>query len=329
MFPNVYDIPYHYRHPVTGLAPGALGRLEDRSMQQHSIAPGEAGGMPESIARQLAGIGAVIDPAATAAIYASLQPTEPYAGVRVVRDQAYGPHERHVLDVFTAAEQPTAAPVVVFVHGGGFARGAKQTPGSPFYDNVMLWAAGEGFVGVNINYRLAPEFMWPAGIEDLSAVAAWIDENIASYGGDPTQVFLWGHSAGAAHVGDFIARRTVTARPVGIAGAILTSGFYNLGNETSIWSTYYGENVATYAEKSSLAGLVASDLPLLINDAELDPPNFGPQSLLLATRRAAAGRPVNYLHLLGHSHISETYAVGTADASLSGPVAAFIRGVAE
>ena len=54
-------------------------------------------------------------------------------------------------------------PVLVFVHGGGFTGGNKSTPGSPFYDNVPLWAARNGLVGVNITYRLAPQHPWPAG----------------------------------------------------------------------------------------------------------------------------------------------------------------------
>ena len=56
----------------------------------------------------------------------------------------------------------------MFVHGGGMIRGNKRPPGSPFYDNVMLFAARHGMVGVNVEYRLAPQFPWPAGTEDLA-----------------------------------------------------------------------------------------------------------------------------------------------------------------
>jgi hypothetical protein len=63
-----------------------------------------------------------------------------------------------------------------------------------------------------------------------------------------------------------------------------------------------------------------------VTDAELDDPvNFQAQAEKLAAARAAAGRPVERLRLAGHSHISETYAVGTSDRSLSGPVLAFVR----
>jgi triacylglycerol lipase len=197
----------------------------------------------------------------------------------------------------------------------------------PFYDNVMLWAVGSGMVGVNINYRLAPENMWPSGIEDLTQVLGWLKTNVARYGGDPTKIFLWGHSAGAAHVADFVAQAATTGREPGVAGAILTSGFYDLGKEVSVWKTYYGDDVSTYAERSSLPGLLKTATPLLVTDAELDPEMFQAQANLLAAERSKIGKPVQRVHLQGHSHISETFAVGTADHSLSAPVREFVRSV--
>ncbi|HZF31916.1 MAG TPA: alpha/beta hydrolase, partial [Gammaproteobacteria bacterium] len=175
------------------------------------------------------------------------------------------------------------------------------------------------------SYRLAPQSTWPSGIEDLAAAVAWLKTNIAQYGGDPRKIFLWGHSAGAAHVGDYLASMASKGRDAGVAGAILTSGFYDLGKEVSIWKVYYGEDVATYPERSSLPGLLKTTVPLLVTDAELDPDNFQAETNKLAAARAAAGKPVERVHLEGHSHISETYAVGTQDRSLSQPVLEFVR----
>jgi triacylglycerol lipase len=236
-----------------------------------------------------------------------------------------------VLDVFTtppAAGKPVAAkPVVVFVHGGGFARGAKRTEGTPFYDNIGLWAVGADFVGVTLNYRLAPQSTWPSGIEDLTAAVAWLKVNVAQYGGDPSKIVLWGHSAGAAHVADYVANAAKRNLDAGIAGAVLTSGFYDLGKAVSVWKVYYGEDVATYAERSSLPGLVSTSVPLFVTDAELDPDMFQEETAKLVAARAAAGKPVERVHLKGHSHISETYAVGTGDRALSLPVLQFVRRV--
>jgi triacylglycerol lipase len=296
-----------------------------------SIAPGETGGMPLAISSRLYDIGPVIDGQGTAAIYADRHAVPASDDIPIVRDLAYGPHQRHVLDI--AARQPGASdeqrPVVVFIHGGGFSRGQKSAPDSPYYDNVLRWAAENGLVGVAANYRLAPEFQWPAGIEDLIRLGEWLAADIANFGGDPDQIVFWGHSAGAAHVGDYIADCVGRGLAHGLAGAVLTSGFFQLEPDNPTWAVYYGDDVSQYPERSALGRLVTAELPLFVNDAELDPPGFSPQSRQLVAGRRAAGTPVEYLHLQGHSHISELYAVGTDDVSLTAPVLAFIERLAQ
>jgi acetyl esterase/lipase len=343
MFPTVYEIPFHYAHPVTGkppkitpvhvYSPPPAGAQVVSATGNGGQAPASAplGVMPPEIAAQLREIGAKIETQKTLEIYAPLQPKEPYAWLEVARDERYGAAERNVLDVFAAPKaSPDRArpkPIVLFVHGGGFARGSKHTEGTPFYDNIGVWAVAYGLVGATMNYRLAPDSTWPSGIEDVGAAVKWLQANAARYGGDPKRIFLWGHSAGAAHVGDYLADAATKGRDAGVAGAILTSGFYDLGKEVSAWKVYYGEDVSKYAERSSLPGLVKSTVPLLVTDAELDPDMFQTESNKLASARAAAGKAVQRVHLDGHSHISETYAVGTADRTLSAPVLDFVRTV--
>lgn len=312
------------------------------------------GGVPPNIAAALRDIGPNIDPQRTTALYAPLLPaSEPYPGVTVSRDLHYGPHERHVLDVFTGNHDtakggvagtvpdgttadvrpngtaspgaPGPAPVLVFIHGGGFTRGAKHSPGSPFYDNIGVWAVKHGLVGVTMNYRLAPQFKWPSGIEDLTLFTAWLKSHVATYRGDPTKIYLWGHSAGAAHIGDYLAHAANTGADPRIAGAILTSGVYNLGTTVSIWKDYYGDDVSQYPQRSSLPGLLNVSIPLLVTCTELDPESFQAETRGLIEARAQAGKPVPTVRLAVHSHISETYAVGTSDESLSGPVLDFIH----
>jgi acetyl esterase/lipase len=316
MFPAVYDIPFHYANPVSG-------RTELPPLRVAA----DAAGMPAEIAAALREIGPRVEAPRTSALYAPLFPPEPYAGVTVVRDLPYGHDARNVLDVFTASGARAArAPVLVFIHGGGFSRGAKHTAGSPFYDNVGAWAARNGLVGITINYRLAPQHQWPAGIEDLATLVGWLKAHAAQYGGDPHRLFLWGHSAGAAHVADYIAHQVKSGHDTALAGAILTSGFYDLGNQVSLWKDYYGEDVSKYKERSSLPGLLKTSTPLLVTCAELDPDSFKEQTLELIQARSAQGKPVQTVTLSGHSHLSETYAVGTRDDSLSGPVLRFVRG---
>lgn len=205
---------------------------------------------------------------------------------------------------------------------------AQRADGSPFCDSVMRRAVASGLVGANINYRLAPEHAWPSGVEDLDDAVAWLHEHIADYGGDPERVFLWRHSAGAAHAADYLAQAAREERDDGVAGAILTSGFYWLGDAgPSVWSACYGEDTSQYEARSSLPGLVQPDTPLLVSEAELDPPMFRAEAERLERRLAGADRPAQRLRRSAHSHLPATYAVGTPDRSLSGPVPEFIARV--
>lgn len=276
------------------------------------------------IAEQIREIGAVIEVPRTTQLYRTLHPATPPASIQITRDIHYGPHERHVLDVFQQRDSGTATPrpIVMFVHGGGFRLGAKQLPDQPFYDNVGIWAARAGLVGVTLSYRLAPEFTYPSGIEDMERAVTQVAALATDCGGDPQRIYMWGHSAGAAHIADYIVSRDNPR----LAGAILLSGIYDKGSGTpdSPWSVYYGSDASRYAAMSSLPGLARTNLPLLVCWGELDRPDFISDGTTLVAARSAAGKPTTALELATHSHISEICAVGTADTSLTDAVLAFI-----
>lgn len=273
------------------------------------------------ISRRIRALGNELTPAAiegTAALYAPFQESEPYQGVRVTRDSTYGTHERHRLDIFEAqqrAAQPR--PVLLFVHGGGFVRGDKRMPGSPYNDNVALWAVRNGLVGVNMTYRLAPEFMWPSGPEDVAAAVTWVRDNIAQHGGDPQRIFLLGTSAGAVHVASYIVNREFhPAKGVGVAGGILMSGMYEMkaSDKNPMHTAYLGEDEAVYAKASTLQGLVETPVPLLFILTEMDPPDFQRQGAALVSRYLARhGRWPNLLRLQGHNHLSSTMHMNSPD----------------
>ena len=295
-----------------------------------STALAQQGPMPDDIAWKLIEIGPVIDPAKTAALYAPLQQKEPYAGVKVERDVKYGPAELNRLDIFAPDVAAPARPILIFVHGGGFIRGSKRGPNaSPFYDNIMLWAAKNDFIGVNIDYRLAPASPWPAAAEDLGLAVQWVAQNIAARGGDPARVFLMGHSAGAAHVASYVSHpEFFKAKDGGLKGAIMVSGVYELSAETigNPEKAYFGSDPSRYAERSAVQGLAASKIPLMIATAELDPPIFGAQFNLLkeATCKGANGC-AHALVLPQHSHMSEVYSINTADDRLTSQILDFVK----
>ena len=56
----------------------------------------------------------------------------------------------------------------------------------------------------NVEYRLAPQFPWPAGNEDLAAAVRLVVDKAADFGADPNRIYLMGHSAGATHVASYV-----------------------------------------------------------------------------------------------------------------------------
>jgi len=285
--------------------------------------------MPPDVAAKVAALGRVVDPENTGKIYAPLQEREPYAFVKVSRDVKYGPAPRNVLDIFVDDSTIGGRPVLMFVHGGGVARSVKRAPGSPFYDNVMVFAARNGMVGVNVEYRPAPEFPWPAVGEDLGAAVRYVAEHIAGFGGDPNRIYLMGHSAGARHVSTYVAHPEFHGQNgSGLAGAIFSSGTYDLSQEepNEARRGYYGADPSKYRERSALPGLVTTKTPFMISAAELDPPGLSAQFALLKDAMCKTERGcVRSIVLPKHSHMSESYAINTADTQFTAQILEFIR----
>jgi len=267
----------------------------------------------------LLGLGLAIVPEMVAG---SIELTAPFVdaslgeGVEVAADLAYGSHERHVLDVYSAAGEPgTDRPVLVYVHGGGFTMGAKSNPDTPFFRNLGTWAVQQGWVAVAMNYRLAPAHSYPSGAEDIAAAIEWIVEHIAEYGGDPSRIFLSGQSAGAMHVADYVVGRGgFGAHGRALRGAVLVSGLYDTSAAAAkgLYRVYWGEDEAGWAGLSTLDELVELDLPLLVTVSEFDEPEFQAQAAQLVSAWQARRGEFPPLHrLYGQNHLTSVYTVGT------------------
>lgn len=111
---------------------------------------------------------------------------------------AYGDTPRQKLDVYVpAADAPRAAsahgrPIVVFFYGGSWQTGSRSN-----YLFVGAALASRGFVAVVPDYRTWPETVFPGFIEDAAAAVRWARDHADEFGGDPSRIFLMGHSAGA------------------------------------------------------------------------------------------------------------------------------------
>jgi len=115
-------------------------------------------------------------------------------GVRVEKDVAYGPNPAQRMDVYLPP-RPDHAPILFMVHGGGWRRGDKDNPG--VVDNKVAHWVPQGVIFVSVNYRMMPEAEPLTQAEDLARALAEIQELAPGWGGDPGNVILMGHSAGA------------------------------------------------------------------------------------------------------------------------------------
>ncbi len=261
--------------------------------------------------------------------YAPLQPKPPYAGITVTRDVPTGTDPLQKIDVLEPTAKPSKPrPVMIFVHGGGFTRGDKAQ-----VDNMLVWAVNNGMVGVDVDYRLAPKDPWPAGAEDLKAAVAWTRVHIAEHGGDPNRIVLWGHSAGANHVEDYVAHTELHGPEyAGVKAAILMSPFYAAGTAEPAGAAggrggnpYYGTDASLSTEGPANARMAKSSTPIYLVNAEYDPPFMIAYGESLDKALTAAGKKHGRQVLKDHGHLSEGMAVGTSDVSLTGPLLVWLK----
>lgn len=104
----------------------------------------------------------------------------------------YGLDPRQTLDVYAPEKGVGPWPTVMFFYGGGWNSGSRGEYG---------WAAqaiaSRGFLVIVPDYRLVPEVIYPAFVQDCAASVRWAQDHAAHYGGDPQRILLTGHSAGA------------------------------------------------------------------------------------------------------------------------------------
>jgi acetyl esterase len=210
------------------------------------------------------------------------------APVRSVSDSTIaGPAGDIPVRVFRP-EADGSVPTIVFFHGGGFVIGDLDT----HEDQTRLLCRDVGAVVVSVDYRLAPEAKFPAGIEDCLAATRYVGEHIDDFGGDAARLAVAGDSAG----GNFAAAVAVACRDAGgpaLAAQLLlypvvdfaadgpypsrveNAEGYFLTAEDSVWfhEQYTDERFdpadarASVIKTADLAGLP----PAVIGTAEFDP----------------------------------------------------------
>lgn len=95
------------------------------------------------------------------------------------------------LDVITTGSPSTPRPTLIYFHGGGWLEGTKES--TLLY---MLPYLALGMNTVNVEYRMAPESLAPAAVEDSRCALHWVYDHAAQYGFDTSKILVAGHSAG-------------------------------------------------------------------------------------------------------------------------------------
>ena len=240
---------------------------------------------------------------------------------------SYGPHGwANLADVWRRRDLPRdgTAPVLVYVPGGAWALGWRRGQAYPLLSHL----AAHGWVCVSVNYRVSPAHTWPAHIVDVKRALAWVKDNIASFGGDPTFVAITGGSAGG-HLAALAALTPNDPRfqpgfpdaDTAVAAAVPIYGRYD-------WFSTEGTGrpeFLAYLQKFVVKRKLADDPQVFFDASPIDqptpkaPPFFvlhgsddsiipvGEARSFVATLREVSGAPVVYAELPGAQHAFDTF----------------------
>lgn len=240
-------------------------------------------------------------------IRAEVRAQIPSASVETISDILYfdglgfNP-QRNVLDVYRP-QGARGAPVLVFVHGGGWTSGDKL-----FYGYLGRAFASRGYVTVIPNYRLSPEVRHPVHVRDVARAVAWVYRAIASYGGDPERIVLMGHSAG----GHLVSLLALDDRYLGeqgltpeiVDGVLPISGVYDL-NAVPGFAEVFGNDPERRRDASPLAHAREGEpppFPFRIVYAQYDLPTLGYQAQVFYRALLDGGARAELFEVPGRDH---------------------------
>ncbi|WP_420130428.1 alpha/beta hydrolase [Longimicrobium sp.] len=239
---------------------------------------------------------------------------------------AYGEQDRQRLDVYRPRTVRQGAPVVVFLYGGRWQSGSKDE-----YRLLGDALTRRGMVAVIPEYRLYPQVRFPAWVQDAALAVRWARDNAARYGGDPDNLVVVGHSAGA-HTAALLALDERWLREAGVpAGAV--RGFAALaGPVDTVWTDADVQALMGPAEgwpaTYPATHVDGVEPPLLLLHGSGDRTVSPQSSARLAARireRGGCARAILYPGV-GHVQIIVAAAVpGTSSAPVLGDLTTFVR----
>jgi acetyl esterase/lipase len=215
---------------------------------------------------------------------------------------AYGESARQKLDVYVPVNAAAAAPVVIFFYGGSWNSGDRD--GYAFVGKAL---AARGFVVIIPDYRLVPTVHFPEFLSDAASAVAWTRQKASQYGGDPNKIYVMGHSAGA-YIAAMIALdarylRAVGSDPSQLRGVIGLAGPYDFLPLDSTATIAAFSKAPDLNETQPVNFVTANAPPMLLATGDDDTTVYPRNTLSLADKLRAAGRPVTVQRYKGIAHI--------------------------
>lgn len=231
-------------------------------------------------------------------------------------DISFGDSPKQALDVYVPKKPVKNAPVLLFLHGGGFMEGDRA-----HYGYVARPYAEKGIVTVVAGYRMAKRGVpYPAQSDDTKAAIVWIYKNIAKFGGDPNTIFVSGHSVGATLSGEVSFDRSWMKQAGvphdAIKGIAAISGDYDLSPGENV---DYAPNAELEERASPLRHIVDPAL-LAVVAAGTNEGKMRASSEDLAQKLTAKGVKTRLLVLEGADHKDTVLALGDPGSTLAAAV---------
>lgn len=247
--------------------------------------------------------------------------------VKIFKDITYSyKYPNSQLDIITpeTMNKNSKLPVIFWMHGGGYIAGDKQ------YKNPLLSKIAEqGYIVVNVNYALAPNYKYPTPIKQMNEAVKFIKHNKHNFPIDFNEVVIGGDSAGAQITSQYTAMQTNASlrnemgfqqqfKPSQIKGAIFFGGFYDMKTvrETEFpriqlfMKSYTGKakwenEFKNISQMSTINQITKNYPPTYLSVGDID--HFDSQNRDFAKKLEEKDVPVDTLFYDGSHHLHHQY----------------------
>lgn len=246
---------------------------------------------------------------------------ETRAKVPMIADVSYGPGGTETVDLFFPQGKRDRLPVHMFIHGGYWRMFSKRD-----YSYVADTITSAGAIAVIVDYALMPAVRMAKIVDQIRRARRWVDEQIATHGGDPGTLSVSGHSAGA-HLASMLFDDD--SRPSGIKGALLLGGIYDL---KPLQTSFLANEIAiTDEEVERYSPITRRFDPSVYVEVAVgadETPPFQGQAASFADRLEKQGLVVSRSNLATANHMSSVRDLGLAGTQ-AGALLAGLRGMSK